>query len=66
MTFCDAEPLGPTLMLHVDKRHIASLNDAILRQMDIVRFMLQMSHRRKRQRRATLPTKRHDDPLVIF
>ena len=35
--FCDAESLGPTLMSCVDKRHVTSLNDVILRQTGVVR-----------------------------
>ena len=57
VTFCDTVPLGPTLMSHVDKRHITSLNDVIFCQMGVVRFMSQMSIRRKRQHHATFPTK---------
>ena len=42
---------------HVVERRVASLNNVILRQMDVMRDMSQMSRWRKHQRHATLPTK---------
>ena len=57
VTFCDAELLGPTLMSRVDKRHVTSLNDVILRQTGVVRFVTQVALRRKRQRHTTFPAK---------